>query len=106
VEPDLSKVMILDNSPLSYMFHQGMFPIRRERATCWVSGVRARHRTGLTTTGTDNAIPIQGWISDPTDNELVHLVPLLEGLQYVSDVRALLALRGGEMGNNYAERDT
>jgi CTD nuclear envelope phosphatase 1 len=27
VEPDLSKVMILDNSPLSYMFHQGE-PIR------------------------------------------------------------------------------
>lgn len=26
VEPDLSKVMILDNSPLSYMFHQGMSP--------------------------------------------------------------------------------
>jgi CTD nuclear envelope phosphatase 1 len=25
VEPDLSKVMILDNSPLSYMFHQGEF---------------------------------------------------------------------------------
>lgn len=26
VEPDLSKVMILDNSPLSYLFHEGMFP--------------------------------------------------------------------------------
>lgn len=26
VEPDLSKVMILDNSPLSYMFHQGKIP--------------------------------------------------------------------------------
>lgn len=25
VEPDLSKVMILDNSPLSYLFHQGKF---------------------------------------------------------------------------------
>ncbi|EFX01419.1 nif domain containing protein [Grosmannia clavigera kw1407] len=70
VEPDLSKVMILDNSPLSYMFHQ------------------------------DNAIPIQGWISDHTDNDLLHLVPLLEGLQYVSDVRALLALRGGEDGRH------
>lgn len=70
IEPDLSKVMILDNSPLSYMFHQ------------------------------DNAIPIQGWINDPTDNDLLHLVPLLEGLQYVSDVRALLALRGGEDGNH------
>ncbi|ROV90568.1 hypothetical protein VSDG_07486 [Cytospora chrysosperma] len=70
VEPDLSKVMILDNSPLSYMFHQ------------------------------DNAIPIQGWINDPTDNDLQHLIPFLEGLQYVSDVRALLALRGGEDGQH------
>ncbi|OAQ97498.1 hypothetical protein LLEC1_00831 [Akanthomyces lecanii] len=66
VEPDLSKVMILDNSPLSYLFHE------------------------------DNAIPIQGWINDPTDNDLMHLVPMLEGMQYVHDVRALLALRGGE----------
>ncbi|KAL1302101.1 hypothetical protein AAFC00_002536 [Neodothiora populina] len=66
VEPDLSKVMILDNSPMSYIFHE------------------------------DNAIPIEGWISDPTDNDLLHLVPLLEGLQYVTDVRALLALRMGQ----------
>ncbi|RDA86175.1 hypothetical protein CP532_3017 [Ophiocordyceps camponoti-leonardi (nom. inval.)] len=72
VEPDLSKVMILDNSPLSYLFHQ------------------------------DNAIPIQGWINDPTDNDLMHLVPMLEGLQYVHDVRALLALRGGEDGQHMA----
>jgi CTD nuclear envelope phosphatase 1 len=43
----------------------------------------------------DNAIPIEGWISDPTDYELLHLIPLLEGLQYVTDVRALLALRQG-----------
>lgn len=48
----------------------------------------------------DNAIPIQGWINDPTDNDLQHLVPFLEGLQYVSDVRALLALRGGEDGQH------
>lgn len=44
----------------------------------------------------DNAIPIEGWISDPTDKELTYLVPLLEGLQYVTDVRALLALRQGQ----------
>ncbi|KAK8218320.1 NLI interacting factor-like phosphatase-domain-containing protein [Phyllosticta capitalensis] len=66
VEPDLSKVMIVDNSPMSYIFHE------------------------------DNAIPIEGWISDPTDNDLLHLVPLLEGLQHVTDLRALLALRLGE----------
>jgi TFIIF-interacting CTD phosphatase-like protein len=52
----------------------------------------------VTNHGTDNAIPIQGWINDPTDTDLMHLVPLLEGLQYVHDVRALLALRGGEDG--------
>ena len=28
VEPDLSKVMILDNSPLSYIFHEGQFHVR------------------------------------------------------------------------------
>jgi CTD nuclear envelope phosphatase 1 len=28
VEPDLSKVMILDNSPVSYVFHEGMFSVR------------------------------------------------------------------------------
>ncbi|KAL8926450.1 MAG: hypothetical protein Q9208_002993 [Pyrenodesmia sp. 3 TL-2023] len=67
VEPDLSKVMIIDNSPLSYIFHE------------------------------DNAIPIEGWINDPTDNDLLHLVPILEALQYVMDVRALLALRRGEI---------
>ncbi|KAK7720167.1 Nuclear envelope morphology protein 1 [Botryosphaeria dothidea] len=66
VEPDLSKVMIVDNSPMSYIFHE------------------------------DNAIPIEGWISDPTDNDLLHLIPLLEGLQHVTDLRALLALRLGE----------
>ncbi|MCJ1470279.1 Nuclear envelope morphology protein 1 [Pseudocyphellaria aurata] len=66
VEPDLTKVIILDNSPLSYIFHE------------------------------DNAIPIEGWINDPTDNDLLNLIPILEGLQYVIDVRALLALRRGE----------
>lgn len=44
----------------------------------------------------DNAIPIEGWINDPTDNDLLHLIPILEALQYVTDVRALLALRRGE----------
>ena len=44
----------------------------------------------------DNAIPIEGWINDPTDNDLLHLIPMLEALQYVTDVRALLALRRGE----------
>ncbi|KAA8893726.1 NLI interacting factor-like phosphatase-domain-containing protein [Sphaerosporella brunnea] len=68
VEPDLSKVMIIDNSPMSYIFHE------------------------------DNAIPVEGWINDPTDIDLLHLIPVLQALQYVGDVRAVLALRMGEPG--------
>ena len=45
----------------------------------------------------DNAIPIEGWINDPTDNDLLHLIPVLEALQYVTDVRAVLTLRRGEV---------
>lgn len=44
----------------------------------------------------DNAIPIEGWISDPTDNDLLHLIPLLEGLAHCTDVRAVLSLRRGQ----------
>ncbi|GAB7348222.1 hypothetical protein MBLNU459_g6219t1 [Dothideomycetes sp. NU459] len=62
VEPDLSKVMILDNSPMSYIFHE------------------------------DNAIPIEGWISDPTDSDLLHLVPLLEGLHDQTNMIDLILL--------------
>jgi CTD nuclear envelope phosphatase 1 len=96
VEPDLSKVMILDNSPLSYMFHQGR--LNKDSLRCWAYGRPSNTNLALP----DNAIPIQGWINDPTDNDLLHLVPMLEGLQYVSDVRALLALRGGEDGQHMA----
>lgn len=53
-------------------------------------------RAFILTRDADNAIPIEGWINDPTDNDLLHLIPMLEALQYVTDVRALLALRRGE----------
>lgn len=86
VEPDLSRVMILDNSPLSYIFHEGRTMSSSSDEDC----------EALTIYFADNAIPIEGWISDPTDADLLHLIPLLEGLQYTTDVRALLALRLGE----------
>jgi TFIIF-interacting CTD phosphatase-like protein len=57
--------------------------------------VRRRHQEDLSNDA-DNAIPIEGWISDPTDNDLLNLIPLLEGLQHATDVRALLALRMGQ----------
>lgn len=66
VETDLSKVIIIDNSPISYSMHE------------------------------HNAISVEGWISDPSDHSLLHLVPLLQALRYTTDVRSLLSLKSGE----------
>lgn len=65
---DLSKLgrnvattIIIDNSPHSYLFHP------------------------------QNAIPVQSWISDMNDTELLELLPLLEDLSKVNDVVPYLA---------------
>lgn len=66
VEPDLSKVLLIDNSPVSYL----------NQAT--------------------NAIGIEGWINDPSDNCLLTLIPLLSALRFSTDVRSILGLKSGE----------
>lgn len=62
----LNEVIIIDNSPISYAMQ------------------------------VDNAIQVEGWISDPTDADLLNLIPLLEALRYTTDVRNILALKSGE----------
>ncbi|KAI6202769.1 Protein-serine/threonine phosphatase [Aphelenchoides besseyi] len=57
---DLNKVVIIDNSPISYAFH------------------------------TENAIAIKTWYDDPTDTELLDLIPLLEELAYSDDIYPVL----------------
>lgn len=66
VDKDLSKLMIIDNSPVSYMFHE------------------------------NNAIGIEGWINDPTDIDLLCLLPVLNALRYTIDVRHAISLRLGD----------
>ncbi|ODV58124.1 Nem1-Spo7 phosphatase catalytic subunit NEM1, partial [Ascoidea rubescens DSM 1968] len=62
----LSKVIMIDNSPISY------------------------------SKNLENAIRIEGWINDPTDVELLELIPLLKALRYTNDVRTILGLKNGE----------
>ncbi|GAA5985028.1 hypothetical protein JCM10908_002494 [Rhodotorula pacifica] len=64
VEPDLSRVCLVDNSPASYAINQA------------------------------NGIPIEGWINDPTDECLLDLLPMLDSLRFTNDVRRVLGLRG------------
>lgn len=48
----------------------------------------------------DNAIQVEGWISDPTDTDLLNLLPFLEAMRYSTDVRNILALKHGEKAFN------
>uniref|UniRef100_A0A3B3ZMG1 Mitochondrial import inner membrane translocase subunit TIM50 n=1 Tax=Periophthalmus magnuspinnatus TaxID=409849 RepID=A0A3B3ZMG1_9GOBI len=57
---ELSKVIIVDNSPASYIFHP------------------------------ENAVPVQSWFDDMTDTELLDLIPLFEGLSKEEDVYSSL----------------
>ncbi|EJS43498.1 nem1p [Saccharomyces arboricola H-6] len=66
----LDDVIIIDNSPVSYAMN------------------------------VDNAIQVEGWISDPTDTDLLNLLPFLEAMRYSTDVRNILALKHGEKAFN------
>ncbi len=63
MEADLSRVLLVDNSPICYALNA------------------------------DNGIPIETWISDPNDEALLDLLPFLDCLRFVSDVRSILSLR-------------
>lgn len=39
----------------------------------------------------DNGVPIESWFDDPNDRELLLLLPFLESLVGVDDVRPLIA---------------
>ena len=55
-----SDMIILDNSPASYIFHP------------------------------NNAVPVSSWFNDPHDTELTDLVPFLADLRITDDVRGVL----------------
>jgi RNA polymerase II subunit A small phosphatase-like protein len=59
---DLKDVIIIDNSPASYVFHPA------------------------------HAVPISSWFNDVHDTELLDLIPFLQDLADVEDVSAVLQL--------------
>ncbi|EMD40843.1 hypothetical protein CERSUDRAFT_149311 [Gelatoporia subvermispora B] len=64
VEQDLSRVCLIDNSPICYTINEA------------------------------NGIPIEGWTHDPHDEALLDLLPVLDSLRFTSDVRRVLGIRG------------
>ncbi|KAJ1689722.1 hypothetical protein LUZ63_013877 [Rhynchospora breviuscula] len=67
---DLAKVAIIDNTPKVYRLQR------------------------------ENGIPIKSWYDDPSDIELIRLLPFLETLAEAEDVRPLISKRFNVIGNN------
>uniref|UniRef100_H3CTZ4 protein-serine/threonine phosphatase n=2 Tax=Tetraodon nigroviridis TaxID=99883 RepID=H3CTZ4_TETNG len=57
---DLNKVIIIDNSPVSYIFHP------------------------------ENAVPVVSWFDDKSDTELLNLIPFFERLSKADDIYPFL----------------
>ncbi|KAI0772575.1 NIF-domain-containing protein [Irpex lacteus] len=64
IEQDLSRVCLVDNSPICYSMNES------------------------------NGIPIEGWTNDPHDEALLDLLPVLDSLRFTTDVRRVLGIRG------------
>jgi CTD nuclear envelope phosphatase 1 len=61
ISADLSSIFIIDNSPIAYKGY------------------------------VHNAVPISSWYCDPRDTALLDLLPLLDSLRFVRDVRTVLS---------------
>jgi CTD nuclear envelope phosphatase 1 len=82
VDPDLSRVCLIDNSPISYRVNEGEFFFKKKLPASAVLTFEAA-----------NGIPIEGWTHDPSDEALLDLLPVLDSLRFTSDVRRVLGLR-------------
>ena len=70
---ELGKVVIIDNSPASYIFHP------------------------------DNAVPVASWFEDMNDQELLDLLPFLESLSKVDNIYSVLRNAQKTLGTTPAE---
>ncbi len=74
IHPDLSSILILDNSPGAYRRFPGIYCFKFQNRFYFL----------------DNAIPIKSWFSDARDTCLLNLLPFLDCLRFTNDVRSVL----------------
>ncbi|CAG9803801.1 unnamed protein product [Chironomus riparius] len=73
---DLQKIVIVDNSPASYIFHP------------------------------ENAVPVKSWFDDISDTELLELIPLFEKLSKVDSVYTILSSKNTNSNSNLITQTT
>lgn len=75
VDQDLSRVFLLDNSAISFILNPG------------------NTDSSFLILLLENGIFIDGWVDDKKDSALLDLLPFLDALRFVEDVRSILSFR-------------
>ena len=101
---DLSSVFILDNSPGAYRAYPGNTPLLtynclQEKEITLIPKVN-NSTLKVLLCFLDNAIPIKSFWDDPNDTALLNLLPVLDALRFVTDVRSVLS-RNREAHRNW-----
>lgn len=77
----------MDNSPVSYNWNKGKSSLSGYK-------IRTNPDRYFFPRLSANALPIEGWTSDPNDEALLDALPVLDSLRFTSDVRKVLGIRG------------
>lgn len=81
----LSNVIIVDNSPASYIFHPENAVSPSHVASCQTcSDIKKTQRPLFP------KVPVQSWFDDMNDTELLDLLPFFEGLSKEEEVYGVL----------------
>jgi CTD nuclear envelope phosphatase 1 len=79
VNNDLSRVFILDNSPVAYR----LFPL---------NAIPSKSNIFFNPIDLILFVLVKSWFSDPTDTCLLSLLPFLDALRFCRDVRSVLSM--------------
>lgn len=93
---DLQKIVIVDNSPASYIFHP------ENAVSCsvkiwWTSNLMLYFRL---------QVPVKSWFDDTSDSELLDLIPLFEKLSKVDSVYTILCSNNSNSNSNLITQTT
>jgi carboxy-terminal domain RNA polymerase II polypeptide A small phosphatase len=91
---DLQKIVIVDNSPASYIFHP-------ENAVSKLFIIISDYNNSkIKTISYVLQVPVKSWFDDASDSELLDLIPLFEKLSKVESVYTILCSNNSTNSNS------
>jgi carboxy-terminal domain RNA polymerase II polypeptide A small phosphatase len=91
---DLQKIVIVDNSPASYIFHP------ENAVSKLFIKISDYKNSKIKTISCVLQVPVKSWFDDASDSELLDLIPLFEKLSKVESVYTILCSNNSTNSNS------